>query len=120
LEILLVDDDPAFRSGLASIFREDGHEVLDYDDPSKLPAYDTLGHVSLLLTDYQMPVQDGLSLADEFHAAHPEVPVILITGCSEPRIDDEASRRGFLHVLHKPVTYGDVHDMVHRLTSATE
>jgi FixJ family two-component response regulator len=112
---LLVDDDPTFRTSLAELLRDDGHELLDFDRPGVLPAYEALGHVGLVLTDYEMPGQNGLELADLFHASHPTVPVILVTGFHSDAIEAEAARRDFLHLVSKPVDYDPLHLLVHRL-----
>jgi CheY-like chemotaxis protein len=115
IRIVLVDDDEAFRAGLAGLFRDDGHEVRDFAHPGLVPAFDRLGNVALLVTDLDMPGKTGFRLADEFHAAHPDVPVILITAFQGQSVEAEAARRPFLHLLHKPMQYEAVHAEAHRL-----
>ena len=82
--ILLVDDEGSFRDSLAEMLRDDGHEVLAYPDPGALPPLHTLSGVDLLLTDYDMPKTNGLTLADRFHACHPRVPVLLVSSSTLP------------------------------------
>jgi DNA-binding NtrC family response regulator len=115
VRIVVVDDDDAFRLGLAGLFRDDGHEVIDFSRPDLVPSFDQLGDVALLVTDLDMPGGNGFALADAFHAAHPSVPVILVTAFHGQAIEEEAARRPFLHLLHKPMRYEAVHDEVHRL-----
>jgi len=101
--------------GLAGLLRDDGHTLLEFERPGAIPAYETLGHVGLLVTDYEMPGKTGLEVADEFHSAHPEIPVVLITAFHTEFIEAEAARRGFVHVLFKPVDYDQIHELVHRI-----
>jgi len=101
--------------GLAGLLRDDGHDLLDFEHPGLLPAYETLGHVGLVVTDYEMPGKNGFELADAFRAAHPDIPVVLITGLHSRSVEAEAARRDFVHLLFKPVDYDQVHDLIHRL-----
>ena len=77
--ILLVDDDPSFRLGLAGVLGDDGHEVFAYAFPARSPRTVRLRGVTLLITDYDMPGENGIAFADRFHAARPDVPVVLVT-----------------------------------------
>lgn len=110
-----MDDDDAFRLGLAGLFRDDGHEVADFSRPDSIPSFNQLGDVALLVTDLDMPGGNGFALADTFHSAHPDVPVILITAFHGQALEEEAARRPFLRLLHKPMQYEDVHAEVHSL-----
>lgn len=115
IAIVLIDDDPAFRISLAELLRDDGHELLDFDHPGALPGFENLREVALLVTDYDMPGQNGLQVADAFHARHPDIPVLLLTGCDTSFLAQEVERRPFLHLLIKPVDYTRVHDLIHQL-----
>lgn len=115
IKIVLVDDDPLFRTSLAGLLRDDGHELLDFDRPGALPALAALMGVTLLVTDYEMPDQNGLELADAFRVAHPDAPVILTSGLDGAFLRAEAKRRDFVHALFKPFDYDELHALIHRL-----
>jgi DNA-binding NtrC family response regulator len=110
--ILLVDDEGSFRDSLAEMLRDDGHEVLAYPEPDALPPLDTLSGVDLLLTDYDMPKTNGLTLADRFHAVHPTVPVLLATAY-RTGLGDEVARRPFVRMVQKPIPYETLHRLIH-------
>lgn len=112
IRIVLVEDELAFRESLAEMLRDDGHEVLAYADPARMPPFETLGRVDLLLTDYEMPGKNGLALADEFHAHRPGVPVLLATAY-RAGVDGSAATRPFLRVVQKPITYDGMHRLIH-------
>jgi len=115
ISILLVEDEHSFRAGLGGLLRDDGHEVLEYAEPAHLPPLATLGHVHLLLSDYDMPSENGLSLADRFHALHPAVPIILVTAYRTNHLDAEVARRPFVRLVEKPIPYDTVHALIHQL-----
>ncbi len=53
--------------------------------------------VELLLTDFQMPRMDGLSLIESVRKLHPRMPVLLVTG------SPIENRPGSYAVLNKPI-----------------
>jgi CheY-like chemotaxis protein len=117
MSILLVEDEHVFRVGLGGMLRADGHDVLEYAESGHLPPLAILGHVSLLLCDFEMPGQNGLVLADRFHAAHPAVPIILLTGYPAQLLDGEVAARNFVYLAEKPVTYDELHALLHKVVA---
>ena len=115
LSILLVEDEHGFRMGLAQMLRENGHDVFDYAEPADLPPLATLDHVEVLVCDYDMRGENGLSLADRFHAAHPTLPIILVTAYRTHHLDAEVARRPFVHLVEKPIPYENLHALIHQL-----
>jgi len=115
IPILLVDDDPSFRHGLAGVLGDDGHEVFAYAFPDEVPEDSRLEGVTLLITDYEMPGENGVAFADRFHAAHPDVPVLLVTAYRTHPIDAQVATRPFLTALSKPLDYEHFHEFIHGL-----
>lgn len=109
--ILLVDDDESFRSALAENLRDDGYAVIEYAAAQEVPPLGGLTEVSVVVTDYDMPGTDGLAFADRFHAAHPRVPIIMVTGSCATHLQTQATARGFFSLLPKPFPY----DRLYRL-----
>jgi CheY-like chemotaxis protein len=100
MAILVVDDEPVFRSAVSTILRKAGCQVIEARDG--LEAYEivrTIGAtIELLLTDSQMPRMDGLSLIKAVRELHPEMPVLLMTGSL-------FENRSIGHaVLYKPIS----------------
>ena len=56
----------------------------------------------LVLSDVQLPGRDGLALFDDIRAAHPSVPVILLTAHGTIPDAVEATERGVFTYLTKP------------------
>jgi DNA-binding NtrC family response regulator len=119
LPILLVDDEASFRTSFAETLRDDGHTVLDYATPAEVPPLESLGHVALLVTDYEMPGMTGIQLADAFHAHHPRLPVLVVTAYRTEAVDAQIGDRAFVRLFHKPVDYDAIHQLIHELADRT-
>ena len=99
MPILVVDDEPFFRSAVNSILRKAGFHTIEARDGFE--AYEIIraigASVELLLTDFQMPRMDGLSLIESVRELHPKMPVLLMTGS---RLEN---RPRSYTVLNKPI-----------------
>jgi len=117
LRVLLVDDEDAFRTNLAEILREDGHDVLAYRSPTEVPALDDLAPIAAVITDFDMPAVNGLAFADAIHGARPDLPVMIVTANPSVTIAPvTALRSDFLSVLSKTVAYDRIHELLHTVT----
>jgi two-component system nitrogen regulation response regulator GlnG len=103
--ILVVDDHEEFRSALAEHLRDDGFVVQEFRCPGELPALDTLGSASLLITDYLMPDENGLVFADRFHAVHPRIPILMITANWEKELQRQVLARDNVYLFCKPIDH---------------
>ncbi len=90
-----------------------------YAFPGEVPQEGPLLDTTLLITDYEMPGENGVAFADRFHAARPGVPIVLVTAYRTHAIDAEAAARPFLVVLSKPFDYELLHTLVHELHAST-
>lgn len=102
--VVLLDDDEDFRSALAANLIDDGFAVREYARPADVPL-DTLPAPRALILDYQMPGENGLSFADRFHTAHPDVPVVMITAYWSDYLDAQVGARDYLTLRRKPIDY---------------
>jgi two-component system, NtrC family, nitrogen regulation response regulator GlnG len=110
--VLLLDDDGDFRSALAANLIDDGYRVEHYACAADMPPLTSFEGLTMLILDYQMQGEDGLSFADRFHAAYPEVPVVIVTAYWSDYLDAEAAARKFLTLRRKPVDYEDLAHML--------
>lgn len=114
IAVVVVDDDASFRSGLAANLEDDGHVVGQYADPQDVPA-EAMRAARVVVTDYQMAAIDGLTFADQVHAAWPETAIVLATSYWTVEIEAAVSARDFLQLCRKPMDYDELHELVHRL-----
>jgi len=114
IPILIVDREPAFRTAVASMLREDGHRVIECPAIEELlPGLDRLGHIAVVLAAHEMPAQNGLWLADRIHTANPSARTLLLVSYRPLSIDDEVASRPFVRLVEKPMTYDALHRLIH-------
>lgn len=66
----------------------------------------------LLITDYNMPGLDGLSLAAEVHTAYPHTSVIVLTGYANDVLRERAAGLSVKQILDKPVKLKEIRQVV--------
>ena len=85
--IVIVDDHPVFRKGLAALLRSEGHDVVaEASDGLEAIALVEAELPDLVLMDLSMPSRDGFEATAHITARHPDTKVVVIT-----LFDDEAS-----------------------------
>ena len=85
--IVVVDDHPVFRKGLAALLRSDGHDVVaEASDGQEAIALVEQERPELVLMDLSMPIRDGFEATAHITARYPDTRVVVIT-----LFDDEAS-----------------------------
>lgn len=113
--ILVVDDSAGVRAALERLLApycqvtlaEGVQEALAaLNPPADQPDTDQPGtdQVDMVLSDIQMPDENGFDLARCLRQSHPDLPVVLATGVNEPAIRTEAHALGIQDVLRKPLT----------------
>lgn len=102
-KILLADDDPFIRNGVADLLESLGLEVHQAETGQEAieVARATLVHAALL--DMQMPVLSGLDAITRLHAEFADLPCILYSGALTPATAEMAAAWGAFAVLKKPV-----------------
>ena len=82
--ILVAEDEQLIRTMMVDVLRDAGYEVLEATNGLEairlLAEFD---HVSAVVTDIYMPVLDGIDVAHEVHARHPQIPVIFASAWAD-------------------------------------
>jgi two-component system CheB/CheR fusion protein len=103
--ILLVDDNEAFATAMASLLNAMGHEVQAiHDGAAAVPTARAL-RPQVVLLDINLPGKRGYDIAREFRA-DPELAdtlLIAVTGYGQEKDKRQAHTAGFDHHLTKPV-----------------
>jgi len=106
--IWVVDDDRAVRFVLCTALRDAGYTVEGFDSAAAaLHALDRQPVPALLFTDVRMPGDDGLVLLDKLKAAHPHLPVIVMSAYTDVASTAGAFRGGAHEFLSKPFDLDD-------------
>ena len=80
--VLYVDDSTKSRRLLGSVLRDCRFEVITTADPTEAIENFRKLRFDVVLIDYQMPVMSGPELAQKMKAIHPEVPIVMLSGCA--------------------------------------
>jgi two-component system, NarL family, nitrate/nitrite response regulator NarL len=104
MKLLVVDDHPIVRDGLAALLGQMGPDtiVLQVGDAGGALAL-VAAHADLdvVVLDIAMPGMDGLRALAEFGRARPELPVIVISASEDARDAREALAKGALGYVPK-------------------
>ncbi|MBI4201615.1 MAG: response regulator transcription factor [Chloroflexi bacterium] len=102
MKIMLVDDQPLFRNGVASLLRAKGHQVVA-EAANGQEALETLQHVcpDLILMDIQMPAMGGLEATRHIKAHYPEAKIVILTVSDEEQDLFDAIKSGASSYLLK-------------------
>ena len=105
--VLVVDDEPMVRRGLARMLLAKGMEVLTADDGRA--ALDVLGkeRIHVALVDLMMPNIGGLEVLQHAKAQGLEVEIIMMTAFGDVETAVQAVRAGAHHFLTKPFRSND-------------
>jgi DNA-binding NarL/FixJ family response regulator len=122
LKILVVDDHELVREGLCQVLRgldpdepTDVIQAADCDQAFALAA--THPDLDLILLDYNLPDMDGLQALAVFGSAHPELPVVLLSGSANPSIMQQALAQGAAGFITKSGLSEQLLDALRRILS---
>lgn len=105
MKLLIVDDDVTLLENMVMYFNED-HTVKHTTYPKQAMELLSKEKFDYLITDYQMPLLNGMELA-KYALGLYNIAVIMVTGDTELVSDDPR-----IEIRYKPVSYAAIHAMV--------
>jgi DNA-binding NtrC family response regulator len=122
MTILVVDDDPAVRSGLRWAFT-DCYRVLEAGTREEAVEQLQRERIDVVLSDLRLPpsldeISEGLAVVEAARGMRPSVPVIVVTGSEAKKAALEAVRRGAYGFFEKPFNPEEVLHIVHQAARA--
>jgi two-component system response regulator FlrC len=102
LRVLVVDDDPGMRDGMALSLKRAGFFAEQARGGEEALRMVRPGAFDAVVTDLRMPGMDGLQLTARLKAIDPAIPVLLITAFGSLESAREAMRLGAFDFLSKP------------------
>lgn len=95
MRVMLVDDRPLMRNGIASLLRAHGHEVVaEANDGQEALTAVEKSSPDLILMDIQMPVMGGLEATRLIKAQHPDAKIVMLTVSDDENDLFEAVKSG--------------------------
>ena len=104
-KILVIDDSALMRRILRQHLERGGFEVEDWLPLSAMEIPDRIraSAPDLVLSDYQMPGVNGLTVAKMVQKANPGIPVVILTAIRDPEVEANLHKFGVKLVLGKPI-----------------
>ena len=124
MRVLIVEDEPALREGLADLLRGEGFSVETVADGESALVRGSDASVDLLLLDLMLPGLDGVEVCKRLRELRPALPILMLTARGSE--DDKVSglEAGADDYLTKPFGIRElvarVNALVRRLTAAAE
>jgi len=104
VRVLVVDDEPAARSGLQKLLSE--RFTVDTAEDGVAALASAAEHPpDVVVTDLKMPHMDGIELTKKLHELNAELPVIVATALGDVTNAVHAMRAGADDYLTKPIDY---------------
>ncbi|MFA5321449.1 MAG: response regulator [Smithella sp.] len=105
--VLLVDDEELFLEFLAeklSIFKDYFNVMTAPNGKEALPILKS-APINLVITDLSMPKMDGFELVAYLGRNYPQIPAIVMTCYSTPKIEEIFRNMGVFHFMEKPLDF---------------
>jgi DNA-binding NtrC family response regulator len=85
--VLLVDDEQGFREAVSQVLQYRGYDVVAVGGAQEALTWCATNRTSIgaVLADVCMPSMGGPELAAEISRRHPDLPVVLMSGCHAHR-----------------------------------
>ncbi len=115
--ILLAEDDDSLRGFLARALERAGYEVKACADGEEAAAVLDQDW-DLLLTDIVMPGMDGIEVARQAAALHPDLRIMFITGFAAVALAAGSQAPAGAKVLSKPIHLREIVSEVERMIAA--
>lgn len=102
--VLIVDDNPMILELLTAEFKNASIDVITAIDG--LEALNLLkeNEVSGILLDLFMPNMDGLQFIENIGHSHKDLPIVIMSGSSNPEIKAALHKKGISTIFLKPLT----------------
>lgn len=100
--ILLVEDDAAIRSVMATAFSNDGHQVIEADSGEAGIGAASTQNPDLAIIDLKLPGMDGIEVVQRLRVHH-DIPLVILTAYSDSNDVVRALAVGADDFLSKPI-----------------
>ena len=101
-KILVVDDEPEVRLVLTEFLESQGYEVTAAASGAEALAMVDAAKPHVVLLDVTMPEMDGMETLQRLAAAHPGLPIIMVTANADVDITSRLLALGAADYIPKP------------------
>ncbi len=102
-KILLIDDEEIIRETFSNLLTKKGFSCeTAKDGKDGLKKYES-GKFDVVLLDYMLPGENGITILEKLKSIDPNVVVVIITAYGKEEVSAEAMKRGAFYFLTKPI-----------------
>lgn len=102
VRIAFVEDDDDFREAASGELGDHGFDVAAFRDGTGLVEFlETAGDIEIIVLDWSLPRVSGIDLLPKLQRAGINLPVVFLTGHSEPNYEQLALDRGAIDFVDK-------------------
>src|SRR6202035_1741762 len=100
--VFVVDDDPAVRTTLSTVFERAGYAVTCFAEGAALVAAARSGTPLCIILDVHIPGKSGLDILKQLNAQDYPVPIFMMSGQGDIAMAVNAIKNGALDFIEKP------------------
>jgi CheY-like chemotaxis protein len=114
-QLLVVDDDKAIQKVLSTVLSFMGYDVTLAGNGLEATTFFPTASYDLVMTDFQMPLMNGLELSQLVKEQSPHTPVIVITGTCDDRHWEKLNTSCVDAIIPKPFRLEEIEKTVQML-----
>ena len=114
IDLLVVDDDPEFRSTIVRRFLRRGYHVQEAADGEEALGMCERRQFDAIILDMVMPGISGIEVLEKLKEAHTESEVIMLTGQGTIEIAVQAMKLGAFDFLSKPFPLAELEVLIEK------
>jgi DNA-binding response OmpR family regulator len=120
VKFLIADDDRVFVELCATRLRTKGHKVLAAVDAMQAFMFAMREQPDAIVLDINMPAGGGMETLRKLKtsAKTEAIPVIIVSGLSDPKLPDTVKQMGAAEFLAKPASFDQINATLGRLLGA--
>jgi DNA-binding NtrC family response regulator len=109
-DVLLIDDEEHYLKSLAEGLRLYSKKlnIITADNGKKAIEILSTTAVDVVVTDLNMPGMNGYEFLHHLQLTHPDLPVIIMSACSQASVDAHLKNLRFAQYIEKPLNLDDI------------
>lgn len=116
MKLLLVDDDDTIRASMKYFFKNKTFSFLAVETAELgLESLEDGGRWDIIISDYQLPVMNGIDFLEIVRREHPHIMTTLITAYGSEDLAVKAIKVGIHDFIQKPFTTQTIVELIHHL-----
>jgi len=108
MRILLIEDDPGIISFLKKGLKAEGYSVAVATDGERGLELARYEDIDIAIIDVLLPKKNGLSVVEELRAVKPDMPIVMLSVCSDTETKVRALESGAVDYLTKPFDFDEL------------